>query len=378
MRKILFTYYILMVLFFGATAILTAENTIVDSGSLYIIANEDTDTIDERDTFEDDYFWAGAELNFSGIADDLYLFGRKIIFDGKSSGAATAFGDTVEINGIVAKNLHSAASDVRITGVVEETAFIGAENITISEDAVVNGTLLSGSNTLHIIGTLNNGLLAGAGEIIIDGPVKGDVNVRTGKLIITERGSISGNLIYGSNVEISDKEASRVMGSVKYEVSENIEKEGFSTFFTIVKILFYAALGVSGLLLLLLPAVKDLFSKERELVSYGKTTLWGLIPLFIYPVAVLVTIPLFPLSVALGLSVFPLLGLTTVLGLAFSGQLLFKVFKWEKNNVYLQFLLAFGIFVILAFIPYVKVLVGLGIAAMGAGLLISKIFKTNF
>ncbi len=93
---------------------------------------------------------------------------------------------------------------------------------------------------------------------------------------------------------------------------------------------------------------------------------------------IIVTIPLFPLSIALLLAVFPLLGLTTVLGLALAGQFLFSLLKWEKDNIYLQFLSAFAVFVILALIPFVKVPVYIAVAALGAGLLISKIFKTDF
>ena len=381
MRKIIFTYYLLLVMLFGAAAILTAETTAFDAGSIFVNFSEDEN--DDGDLYfkksiTDDYLAGGNNLSFSGIADDLYLLGRNINFTGESKGGMLALGDSVVLDGIVTKNLHSAANSVRITGHIQDTAFIGAESIVISEEAVVEGTLFSGSNTIHIIGQLNNGLIAGAGEILIDGPIKGDVNVRTGKLIITERGSIDGNLIYGSTREISDKELARVTGNVKYEIDEKIDEKGFSKFCIIVSIIFFVTICISGLLLLLIPGVKSLYEKDRDEASYGKTLLWGLIPLFIYPVAVLVTIPLLPLSIALSLSAFPLMGLTLLLGLAFAGQLLFKVFKWENNSIYLQFLLAFGIFLLLAFIPYVKILVYLGIAAMGAGLLISRLFKADF
>jgi len=381
MRKLLFTYYVLLVMFFGAAAILTAETVAFDGGSIFVnFADEKADDGDLyfSKTISDDYLAGGNNLGFSGIADDLYLMGRKINFTGESKGGMIALGENIELNGIVAKNLHSAGNSVRITGHIQDTAFVAGESIVISEEAVVDGTLFSGSNTIHVIGQLNNGLIAGAGEVLIDGPVKGDVNVRTGKLIITERGSIHGNLTYGSNGEISMSERARVTGNIKYEVDDKIDEKGFSTFCIIASIIFFVTICISGLLLLLFPGVKSIFDKDRDAVSYGKTLLWGLIPLFIFPVAVLVTIPLLPLSIALGLSTFPLMGLTLVLGLAFAGQLLFKVFKWENNSIYLQFLLAFGIFLLLALIPYVKVLVYLGLAAMGAGLVISKLFRTEF
>ncbi|MDA3809677.1 MAG: polymer-forming cytoskeletal protein [Spirochaetaceae bacterium] len=378
MRKILYTYYILLVLFFGAAVLITAQNTEYDAGSIFMNYNESEGDVTFSKAISDDYFAGGNSISFSGKADDLYLMGKDILFDGESEGAMAAFGETIEINGLIGNNLHSAANKLRITGFVAETAFIAGQSIVIGEDAVMDGTVFSGSSTIHIIGHLNNGLIAGAGEVLIDGPVLGDVNVRTGKLIITERGSIDGDLTYGSNVEISENEKARITGLVKYKIDEKIDEKGFSKFCIIVSIVFFFSMGVIGLLLLLLPGVKSLFANEREPASYGKTLLWGLIPLFIYPVAVLVTIPLFPLSIALGLASFPLLGLVTLLGLTFGGQLLFKLFKWENKNIFLQFLFAFGIFVIFALIPYVKIPFVLAVSAMGAGLLISRLFKTEF
>ncbi len=378
MRKIIYAYYLLVVLLFASTAILTAEATHIDGGSIILITDEDGENNSEQGRFTDDYFWGGEALNFSGIADDLYLMGKNIDFWGESTGSATILGENIEIQGLVAKNLHSAGNDVRISGHIQETAFIGAQKITISKEAVIDGTLLSGSSTLHIMGQLNNGLLAGAGEIIIDGPIEGNVEVHTGKLIITERGSISGNLVYGSNVEISEKEKDRVNGSIDYEIKEDFDEGGFTTFWIVACVLFFLSIVVSGLLLLLLPGVKAVFTSEREFASYGKTALWGLIPLFVYPVVLLITIPLFPLSIALGLATLPLMGLTTIMGLAFTGQLLFKAFKWENNSIYLQFLFAFLIYVIFALIPIVKVPVILAVSAAGAGLLISRLFKTDF
>lgn len=378
MNKKFITACLFIVLFMSSASNLSAEDLNFDAGSIYISANEEKESVFESRNFDGDYFAGGKIISFSGIADDLYLMGQSINFSGESSGGMIAFGETVELNGMVAKNLHSIGDSVRITGHVLETAFIGADNIVISEDAVLDGTLLSGASSLHIMGQLNNGLLAGAGEIIIDGPVKGDVNVRTGKLTITERGSIQGNLIYGSGKKISAEESARIKGTVKYELKDKIKTTGFRTFRIVASIIFFLAIAVSGLLLLLFPGVKSLFTQERDPRSYGKTLLWGLIPVFIFPVVIMITFPLLPLSIALGLSVFPLMGLTVLFGLALAGQLLFKLFKWENNSIYLQFLLAFAFFVLLVLIPFVKVLVLLAVCATGAGLIISKLFKTDF
>lgn len=371
MKKILFAYYLMVVLTFGTTAILTAE-------SITFVAEDENSSVIETGNYESDYFWGGYKIDFSGSADDLYLMGRNIEFRGESEGALTAFGDTIAIDGLVKGNLHTAGSDVRITGHLGHTSFAAGQDITIAEDAVVDGTFISGSNTLQILGRLNDGLLAGAGEIIIDAPVKGDVNVRTGKLIITERGSIDGNLVYGSNTKISASEESRVTGTVTFEEKKDIDEKKISRFCIIVSVLFFLGLGVTGILFLLFPGIRYLVGRDRTEASYGKAVLWGLIPLFIYPVAIVFAIPLFPLAIALLLAAFPFWLVTTILGLTLSGQLIFKLFKWENNSRMLQFLLAFAAFLLLMLVPFLDFLIGLALSALGAGLLLERLFKTEF
>jgi cytoskeletal protein CcmA (bactofilin family)/uncharacterized membrane protein (GlpM family) len=378
MKKMIFVYYLMVIMTFSATAFLTAESMDFNAGSIYITGEEEESSIVESKNIDGDYFWGGFRMDFSGKADDLYLMGRHIDFEGMSDGTVTIFGDTIKIDGVIGNNLHSAGSDLRVSGTVSDTAFLAGQDITIADGAVVEGTLLSGSNTLHILGQLNNGLLAGAGEIIIDGPVKGDVNVRTGKLIITERGSIDGNLIYGANSFITEEEKGRVSGTVTFEETKEIDKEAFSTFRFVACLLFTIGLAVTGLLFLLLPVSRKIFSGEREFRSCGKTALWGLIPLFVYPVAIVFTIPLFPLSLALLLAGFPLWLLTTIMGLTLAGKLLFKAFGWEKDNRFLQFLLAFAAFTILTLIPYLGFLIGLAVTALGAGQMIRSTFQTEW
>lgn len=376
-NRLIYTFLLTMLMFSASS--LFAENKTQDAGSIQMEFDEHVDDTALSRDITDDYFTAGRTVKFSGSADDVYLFGKTINHDGTTKGNMMAIGETVEIAGVVEGNLHSAGESVNITGILNETAFITGDRIVIAKDAMIAGTLISASRTLHIMGGLNNGLLAGGGEIIIDSPINGDVKVQTGKLIITERGSIEGNLVYGSNTELSEKEKERISGTIEYEVrTEHIEKEDFTKFLYMIKGFFLFALIISGILLLLFPGIKSLFNREMEKGNYGKTLLWGLIPLFIFPVLIIVTIPILPLSVTLGFSVLPLLGLTQIFGLVLIGQFLFKTFNWTKNNVFLHYLFAALLFAVLLMVPVLNVIVSLTVSAMGAGLVIGKLFQTEF
>ncbi len=381
---------VLLALFISSTMLVAEDmnediDLDFDAGSIYIRGSEESGTVTQDHDIEDDYFFGGQRVEFKGSGDDLYLFGETIDYSGTSTGSILACSNTLNISGVVGQNFHGGANTVNITGKIMETAFIGANTIVIGPEAVIDGTLIVGCNIINIYGELNNGLLAAAAEVIIDGPVNGDVNVKVGKLVITERGSINGNLKYDSERELSESEKGRISGSIEYDKSDmrgdDIAKgigAGLVGFFIIAKIIAFISLIVAGLLILLLPGVKSVITEKRNRKSYGKILLWGLIPLCIYPVVVLVTIPLFPISIALGLAVFPLIAVTTILGLALTGQFLFGLFKWKNENVFLQFLFAYGIYVVLSIIPVIGVLSAIALAAAGSGLIISKLFKVKF
>lgn len=375
MKKILF---LVISLFLTANILLAEKDELITGSAVFTASEDDKGSVHVDEDIMKDYFSAGNSVSYKGIVDDLYMAGRRVLFDGNATGGVILFGDTVEINGDVDNNTHSAAGTLKVNGDLKDSAFLAGEEVVISESSTVDGTLFSASQTLTVKGKLNNGLYTAAGEVVIDGPVIGDVVVNTGKLIITERGSIDGNLEYSSGSLLSEKEKSRVTGEVLYKEAEHIEKEEFKTFFRIIKFAFVLSLAIAGLLLLLLPGIKSIVTRDREAASYGRTMLWGLIPVFIFPVLILVTIPLFPISIALGLSVFPLIGLTAVLGLALGGKFLFNLFSWKKDNIYLQFLFALAIYAVLMLIPVIKVITFLGATALGAGLIISKLFKAKF
>lgn len=375
MKKLLNLKTLLGVLFLTTLTLIAAETEKVEAGSIVFHYDEQNGDITESGKLEKDYFAGGETLSFTGMGDDVYLMGSLLNFDGTSENSLIALGNTVEITGNVGNNTYSAGNTVRVSGTLNDTAFLAGEHIIISKEAVVEGTLLSGSNTLHIMGPLNNGFISGAGEIIIDGPVTGDVRAYTGKIIITERGSVTGNLIYSAKSELTPEEASRITGTITFQDEDHLDEAGLTKFAIIAVVIFFLSLLVSGVLLLFLPGLKALFSEGE--INFGKTALWGLIPVLVFPVITLFAIPLFPLSIAMGLAIFPLMGLTTIFGLALAGKLLFNKLGRDKN-VHICFLAAFGIYVVVSLIPVIKVFAILGVMALGAGMILMKLFKVRF
>ena len=49
----------------------------------------------EKNIFKGDYLFAGEELKFEGVADDLYFFGKDLDFTGITESGITAIGNEV-------------------------------------------------------------------------------------------------------------------------------------------------------------------------------------------------------------------------------------------------------------------------------------------
>lgn len=368
--------FILFVVFFSSNLI--AETEFFNAGSMEFYSNEEAGDLVITKVNGKDYFASGETVSLKGVIDDAYILGEKVYFEGKSTGGINAIAETVALNGIISKNVHSIAKSIKINGSLKDTVFLAAQDIVIGKEAIIDGTLFAGGSVVHIFGTLKNGLVAGAGEVIIDGPITGDVNLKVGKLRITQRGSIKGNLTYAAKSKLSSDELGRISGNVTFNVDDEIDENEMKKFFMIFSVISLVSLIVAGLLILLLPAVKNIYNKETNSRCIWKTLLWGLIPIFIYPMLVLFTIPLLPLSVALILGVFPLIGLALALGLTLAGDFLFDKFNWKKQSLALRFLFALLIFALLQLIPFIGQIVTLGIMAMGSGLILSKLFRTEF
>jgi cytoskeletal protein CcmA (bactofilin family) len=372
-------FMILLTIFLGCIMSLSAID---------IKFSEDT-LVETRDQ-DSDYVFAGEELQFKGKGDNLYFFGKKLNFTGELASGLTAFGERITLNGIVNNDTQIGAQYVDILGDVNGSLFIGGEDVDIDESSTITGDLLTGAKKLTIYGVVDGDLYVGAGKVVIEGIVKGNLYAKTGKIIFGEKGRVEGNLEYSSDWELTDSEKAKVNGTVQFKewdkdefFKKDFEKE-WKWIWPVIRIIFILSFLIGGLLLLIFP-VSKVMEEDRNERQFLYTTLWGLIPFFVYPVLILLG---FILSIAFGLTApialvllsagFPLLVLTQIVGITLFGQLLFKLFKWEKKSRHLFFLFGLVFAVIISLIPFLSVLGFIFFSAAGWGRLLEGIFKVEF
>ncbi|MBT8358855.1 MAG: polymer-forming cytoskeletal protein [Deltaproteobacteria bacterium] len=365
-------------LFFGVLLIFFMS---VSAGAVEVVFDKDFKT--ESMKIEDDYIYFGRKLDFSGNTEDLIFMGRDLDFTGKTKLGLIAFGQEIMVNGKVGNGVTSAGENISLQGEIKGTNFMAGRRIVIQEGAIVNGPIFTGAAELIIRGKVNGDLYVGAGKIIIENTVNGNIKARTGRLMIRDEGKVNGNLTYTSDKELSKEELAKVTGSVNFEKNESrragrfFKGSGFWKFSLIFKLFFLVAFIASGLLFLFLPPTKVL-ENQRANDKFWFTSLYGLIPLFMYPAVIVISALLvitLPLTGVLLLAIIPIFFITKVLGVTMLGQYLSGLFKIKKVNRFLFFLIGIVCLAIFTFIPYLNFLFAIFIASLGFGLIISHIFK---
>ena len=339
------------------------------------------DNLIDSNRYEEDYLFAGESLEFKGEARDLFFFTEQIDFSGTSILALTGLAREILVTGNVNNGLKVGGRSIKIDGKVKGTNFLGGEKVTFGQSSHTVGDTFIGARKVTVSGRHIGDLYAGAAEISIENEIQGDVKVFAGELNIPEQGRIVGNLTYHSDQEISAEEASRVTGKIKFEKKEggpfhDNYSDRFirgSVWFTF---LFKLSFIVIGLLILLFP-VNKLLEKQYTRKEIQSHSLWGLIPIFVYPSAFVISILLLitlPLALMLLLAFIPLVYVTKTLGITIIGGYLADRFNLNTTSRFLYFLIGAILYSLLSLIPVVGFLLLIFVTSIGCGLILSALF----
>lgn len=339
----------------------------------------------ESGIYNEDYLYLGYGLQFTGVAQDLVFLGKELTFSGKTTLGLISLCKTLVYSGESGNGIIAAGMNVVVDGKINDNSYIACKNLNINEKAVVNGNLFTGCARFTMNGKLNGDLYAGAGEIIINNEITGNVDARGGRIIFGKNGKINGNLVYSSREKLNEKDLSKVTGAVKYEEPHKYDKgwNSFRKFEKPIGFLIGFGLFISyifvGIILLFLPAFRKLDAKQSP-KGFWNTSLWGLIPVLMYPAVVLICFIMvitIPFAFVLLLAAIPLFFVANIIGSTLLGKYLVTVLKWNVTKRHYQFLIGTLAAAILSLIPFINFLTFIFISALGWGVYISYLFNKN-
>jgi len=346
-----------------------------------------------------------------------------------SLGAAEYFGgETIVIREIdtLHTDVFSGCRILDVNGNVDGDVFAGCEQITVEGN--VKDDVIAGCRVLTVTGTVGDNVIGFAQTIVIDGMVHGDVLAFGGRVRITERAKINGNVYVGAgefkfeggqiggflkggagdaNLEgrVNGKVELEVgdiyfgpdyfaKGGTKLKLHKPIEeyevKHMPKDLEVIVKhenflagaMFFFWSLFALLIVGMVIVALFRNFS--RDYLTFAKTQLgknigYGILLLLLTPIAIFILAVLI-LTIPISLILLALYLVLIYLGMAFAalyvGDFVMSFFRKEvtNNGLFLSMLVGVVIVSLLCAVPFIGALFGFIIVSFGMGSLVNYIW----
>ncbi len=320
------------------------------------------------------------------VEDTLLASGNIVRVDGVVDGDLLVFGGTVEVRGTVKGDLVSFAKRIVVSGTVEGNIFDCSNSLDL--DGQLGHSLYGVMQSLRVNdrGRVGEGVLVGGGDITLEGEVNRSVNIYAGNadvsgrvgrelamagdnLTVTNTARIGGNLSarvrHPANVHIAD--GATITGSREIRVRGG-GRFTRPTFYFFSAIWLAASILVGWLILILFPGF---FQASAAAVGSGwRSLVLGIAVLAGVPLAMIllaVTLVGLPASIILLMAYLVAIYLAKIWVGAFLGQMLLKPVRATRSDWLLGLLLGMLILTVVGYIPYLGVLLRLGMDCLGLG-----------
>jgi hypothetical protein len=173
------------------------------------ISRPDITGVATNQTVDGDYF---AEISGT-VNGDVYVFGGQIMIDGRVNGDVLVVGGTLSFSGS-AQDVRVAGGDVTITGTVGRNLTVAGGNVDLSSSASIGGSAVIAGGDVDISAPIGRSAKIAAGNLTLASRVGGHVDAAVGRLRVTSRGDIQGNVRYSSGTEASVSKGARIGGQI--------------------------------------------------------------------------------------------------------------------------------------------------------------------
>ncbi len=324
------------------------------------------------------YFGAGDEVRIEGTVNgDAYVAGGNVDISGTINGDLLVAGGMVTVDGTVSDNIRAAGGTIRINGNVGKSVTAAGGNVLIAHGAKVQNYLLAAGGKVDIAGEIAKGVRVGAGQMLITGTVGEGLDFGGGQLTVAQGARIGGDV----NVQVKNPEDVEIAeGSVRGTVSIHQpirEEESFLSSVAGRAIWMLCLLFTALVAALVLPRQVQR-AGTLLLSSPGKTALWGVLGVIAVPIAaiiIMITLVGIPVGLFVLLLYVWFLYLSQLsLGVVLA-QWMFRL--GERKGWALTGVVLLGVLIVhlIAFVPYVRLVIELVSVVVGMGVLLRLVHE---
>ncbi len=324
-----------------------------------------------------DYFAYGERVEISGTVNgDVYAAGGQILVDGKINGDLLAAGGKVNIAGTVSQDVRIAGGQITINGKIGRNLTVAGGNVELTHPATIRGGVVAAGGSIGLAAPVGNDVKIAAGNLTVSNTINGNLEAVSGKIRLTSKAVVNGDLVYWSDHTASIDESAKVTGAVTQKIPAEIFRPSakkmlgvIGGFILFVKIISFISTLILGLLFIyFFPKYNQATVStinSRPLASLGS----GFLVLFLTPAIILflvITVVGIPLALILSAAYFIGIYLVRIFAIFWIGVTLFE---WLGKRVGEGWALVIGLVVysFLTLIPFIGGLVALFVILFGLG-----------
>lgn len=330
-------------------------------------------------------FVSGNNLTVNAnVEGDVFAAGSSVTINGNVNGDVIAAANSVAINGMVSGDIRSAGNTIDISSTVGGSVTGAGNTVTLREPSQVARDVMAFGNTTDLRGAIQGQVMGSSNQFSLQGPVGGDVKIwDVQKLIVGPTAAVNGSIDYRSATPAQVDPAAQV--GVISQLAPPVRPDtkvppavahGMAWTGTILMVI--AGLLIWGLFYLVFP---HLFPRggRGDYGSFLAKLGWGFLALLVVPLAIiilLITVVGIPLALILLFLYILFLYLAKILVADYLVRVLAEKYNWQgKGPVIAAFVVLFILLSLTSRIPIGGFVIGLLIAAVAFGVLITAITR---
>lgn len=344
-----------------------------------LVKADDTIIVKVGEVIDDDLYAAGSEVIIEGTVNgDVYVGANRLVVRGTVNGDVIAGANTIEITGVIRDDLRVAGNTISLVGAtIGDSVTVGGNELSIDRDSVVGGGLQFGGRLLSLDGSVGRGIVSGNQTTRVDAPVGKSIKVASENITIGENAIVQGDLDYKSDNEAVIE--GEVLGEINQTEGLDINTQSLMKW-TVVGFngwAFLSALVIGGVMMLIFPTMFRR-SQSKFMKKPWPTVGWGAVALLAaIPAMILISITV--IGIPLAMIMFVLWVLAILLAKFLTSYLVgYSLIKYAKKadkkyepNAYWALGLGLAAYYLLRMIPIVGMFVRLGTTIVGLGLLLT-------
>lgn len=236
---------------FTALSLSTAPNVLAkvqySEGEVIIAKNE---------VVADDLYIAGKTVRIEGrVEGDLYTVGENIFVTGTITGDTTSIGNDLTIEGNIGQDAYLVGRTITLNRAkVSDSLHMAGQNILVSSDTLLGGSLLSAGNNIRNDATIARSLMLAGVSIYHNAPVLGEARLAGETVTLGPKTTIAKDLTYYLTPEEGKLDSQAVVKGKTNVVTEPEEwrrnrmqdKENQQNFMLIYRVWAYVGMLLVG------------------------------------------------------------------------------------------------------------------------------------